>query len=95
MAENLFQTIREELKEMEPAVTAKLGPALANLQRRHDSAEYGGAPLLGVDGIVIICHGNSRARAVANAFRAAANYARTQVNREIVETVAKMKEGGE
>jgi glycerol-3-phosphate acyltransferase PlsX len=95
MAENLFQTIREELKEMEPAVTAKLGPALADLQRRHDSAEYGGAPLLGVDGIVIICHGNSEARAIANAFRAAATYARTQVNREIVETVARMKEARE
>ena len=95
MAENLFQTIREELKEMEPAVTAKLAPALANLQRRHDSAEYGGAPLLGVDGIVIICHGNSKARAIASAFRAAATYARTQVNREIVETVAKMKEARE
>ncbi|MCX5655972.1 MAG: phosphate acyltransferase PlsX, partial [Planctomycetota bacterium] len=48
----------------------------------------GGAPLLGVDGVVIICHGNSHARAVANASRVAVTYARKQVNRMIVEAVA-------
>jgi len=91
MAVHTFLTIREELKVLDPEVTAKLGPVLADIERRHDSAEYGGAPLLGVDGIVIICHGDSKARAVANAFRAAATCARTQVNREIVEAVAQMK----
>ncbi|GAH35180.1 unnamed protein product, partial [marine sediment metagenome] len=68
MAVNTFRTIREELKALDPEVTAKLDPVLADVERRHDSAEYGGAPLLGVDGIVIICHGDSKARAVANAF---------------------------
>jgi glycerol-3-phosphate acyltransferase PlsX len=91
MAESLFLSLREELKTLDANLTARLGPVLADLARRHDSAEYGGAPLLGVDGVVIICHGNSGARAVTNAFRAAGTYARTQVNREIVEALAQLK----
>jgi len=85
---NMFQTIMQECQGLEPAVQAKLGPVLKDLQRRHDSEEYGGAPLLGVDGIVIICHGNSHARAITNALRAGATYARQQVNRMIVEEIA-------
>ena len=42
-------------------------PAFHRLQRRIDYAEYGGAPLLGVDGTVIICHGGSSVKAFRNA----------------------------
>lgn len=51
-------------------------PALEKLKARIDYAQYGGAPLLGVDGITIISHGRSDARAIANAIRAAADAAR-------------------
>jgi glycerol-3-phosphate acyltransferase PlsX len=88
LAGSMFQTIMHEVRAMEPEVKAKLGPVLAELQRRHDSEEYGGAPLLGIDGVVIICHGNSKARGITNAFRVAAAFARRQVNRMIVEEVA-------
>jgi glycerol-3-phosphate acyltransferase PlsX len=47
-----------------------LKPALRRLQRRIDYAEYGGAPLLGVDGTVIICHGGSSVKAFRNAILA-------------------------
>lgn len=47
-------------------------PALRRIARRMDYAEYGGAPLLGVDGVVIIAHGRSNARAIKNAVRVAA-----------------------
>jgi glycerol-3-phosphate acyltransferase PlsX len=86
---NMFQTIMQECAGLEPAVRGKLGPVLGELQRRHDSEEYGGAPLLGVEGIVIICHGNSKARAICNALRVAATYADHQVNRMIVEDIAR------
>ena len=85
---NMFQVIMQEFKSLDPKAAAPLGPVLKELQRRHDAEEYGGAPLLGVDGVVIICHGNSHARAVANATRVAATYARQQVNRLIVEAMA-------
>jgi phosphate acyltransferase len=85
---NMFQVITDSVKGVDPAALAKLGPALQELRRRHDSEEYGGAPLLGVDGIVIKCHGNSKARAVTNALRVASTYARNHVNDLIVEAVA-------
>jgi len=88
LVSNMFQVIMQEFKSLDPKVAAPLAPVLKELQRRHDAEEYGGAPLLGVDGVVIICHGNSHARAVANATRAAATCARQQVNRMIVEAVA-------
>jgi glycerol-3-phosphate acyltransferase PlsX len=48
-----------------------LTPTLKRIARRVDYAEYGGAPLLGVDGVVIIAHGRSNAKAIKNAIRQA------------------------
>ncbi|HLW70177.1 MAG TPA: phosphate acyltransferase PlsX [Candidatus Binataceae bacterium] len=57
---------------------------LRAIRQRLDPAEYGGAPLLGVNGVVIIAHGSSDAHAVRNAIRAAANEALVHnVNAEI------------
>jgi len=59
---------------------------LYEIRRRLDPSEYGGAPLLGVNGVAIIAHGSSSARAIRNAIRAAANEALVRhVNSEIVE----------
>jgi glycerol-3-phosphate acyltransferase PlsX len=59
--------------------------ALQNLVNRYDYSAFGGAPLLGIDGICIICHGSSGDRAIKNALGVAARYARTQLNQIIVE----------
>jgi len=48
-----------------------LAPTLKRVARRLDYAEYGGAPLLGVDGVVVIAHGRSNAKAIKNAIRQA------------------------
>jgi phosphate acyltransferase len=58
--------------------------ALQNLVKRYDYHEAGGAPLLGIDGICIICHGSSKERAIENALAMAANYARVHLNERIV-----------
>lgn len=58
--------------------------AIADLIHRHDYAAYGGAPLLGIDGICIICHGSSGDRAITNALNIAAQYARAGLNDKIV-----------
>jgi glycerol-3-phosphate acyltransferase PlsX len=50
---------------------ALLLPALKRIARRMDYAEYGGALLLGVDGVIVIGHGRSNAKAIKNAVRAA------------------------
>ncbi len=58
-------------------------PAFEALKHRLDYAEYGGAPLLGINGISIISHGRSSARAIKNAIRVAVEFARSDVNRHI------------
>ena len=59
------------------------GP-LAQFRQRLDYAEYGGAPLLGVDGVAVVAHGSSGPVAIRNAIRVAHDSARLGVNREIV-----------
>ncbi len=55
------------------------GP-LANLKRKIDYAEFGGAPLLGVNGTTMICHGRSSAKAIKNAIRRAKGMAEGRVH---------------
>ena len=52
-----------------------------------DYAEYGGAPLLGVDGVVIIGHGRSNARAIKNAIRVAGEEVESKVNQKIIQAI--------
>lgn len=59
--------------------------ALASLARQLDYAEYGGAPLLGVNGVVIIAHGSSSPKAIKNAIKVAARFVDTDLNGKIVE----------
>ncbi|BAF59927.1 MAG: phosphate acyltransferase PlsX [Pelotomaculum sp.] len=73
LAGALFKIMKEEISK---SWLAKIGtvmaePALKGFKSRLDYAEYGGAPLLGVNGISIICHGSSTAKAVKNAIRVA------------------------
>jgi glycerol-3-phosphate acyltransferase PlsX len=62
----------------------KAEQALHNLVMRYDYSAFGGAPLLGIDGICIICHGSSGDRAIKNALAIAASYARAKLNEQIV-----------
>jgi phosphate acyltransferase len=64
--------------------------AIADLIHRHDYAAYGGAPLLGIDGICIISHGSSGERAITNALGIAAQYAKVGLNDKIVAELANM-----
>lgn len=51
------------------------GPALRSFKHRLDYAEQGGAPLLGIDGLALVCHGSSHGGALKNAVHAAARFA--------------------
>ncbi|MEW6742443.1 MAG: phosphate acyltransferase PlsX [Planctomycetota bacterium] len=61
---------------------------LDRLIKRFDYAEYGGAPLLGVDGLVMICHGRSDARAISNALRVSRSFVEADVNQHIRTTLS-------
>ncbi|NTU70345.1 MAG: phosphate acyltransferase PlsX [Coriobacteriia bacterium] len=67
---------------------ATLKPAMVDLKRRLDPDTYGGAPLLGVDGVCIIGHGSSGEVAVENAIRVAAQAVRGNLTGRIAEAVA-------
>jgi len=75
---------------------AKMGYLLAkkafnNFGRRVDYAEYGGAPLLGVNGTGIVCHGRSNAKAIKNAIKVAAEMIRSKVNDHIVQLLSESR----
>jgi len=66
-----------------------LMPALLAFRRDLDYAEYGGAPLLGINGVCIICHGGSSAKAIKNAIAVAQQMVRADVNSGICQQLQK------
>lgn len=69
LAEGLFKTIIHEIKVESPELVPRFEPIVDRIWKRHDFAEYGGAPLLGVGKVSIICHGRSDRKAIMNAIR--------------------------
>ncbi len=67
-------------------------PAFSELKKSYDYEEYGGVPLLGINGISIICHGNSSAKAIKNALKVAKNMETKNVNHLIAEQLREKEE---
>lgn len=86
MAFALAELLRRELKRTfwNRMGAALLLPAFQRLRRQMDYAQYGGAPLLGVNGACFVSHGSSNAKAIRNAIAAAATFVAHEVNREIL-----------
>lgn len=80
LAEGLFKTIVHEIAEEGPNLAKSFQPVVDRIWARHDFAEYGGAPLLGINSVVIICHGRSDRRAIRNAIRTATKQLRIGIN---------------
>jgi glycerol-3-phosphate acyltransferase PlsX len=95
IAEGLFQTILAELQEDAPDLMDAFKPVLKKIYGKHDWQEYGGAPLLGVGGYCMICHGKSEARAIMNAVRVGKTIKNSGVNERIVEQIEKSIPGEE
>ncbi len=95
VSEGLVDVIKQMLREsLETTITRKIGYVLskagfADFKKRVDYSEYGGAPLLGVKGVCIICHGRSNANAIKNAIRVAAEFASAKINRRIEDELAR------
>ena len=85
LAEAIQQMLKTEIKKSWGASLASffIRPAFRAFRKRVDYAEYGGAPLLGINGVGIICHGTSSAVAIRNAIKEAAKMAECQVNAAI------------
>ncbi|MCC6424151.1 MAG: phosphate acyltransferase PlsX [Phycisphaerales bacterium] len=87
MAEGLFQTILAELQEFAPELLEQFKPVMKKIYKKHDWQEYGGAPLLGVGGYCLICHGKSDSRAIKNAIRVGKQLVNSGVNQKIVQRI--------
>jgi len=89
LADGLFKTIKRELAQANPKFAQQIQPVIDRLYAKHDYNEYGAAPLLGVDGTCMICHGSSDARAIKNAIRRARDQVTSNVNDKISEELQK------
>lgn len=93
MSEGLATSLMHMLRRvftsgLMPAMGALLArKALKNFARTIDYAEYGGAPLLGLKGLAIICHGRSNALAMTNAIKMSATFVRKETNLRLAETI--------
>lgn len=91
-------------KEIRKSLWARIGylfmkRVLESSKRRFDYSEYGGVPLLGINGTCFVCHGHSSPKAIKNAIRAAGEYVRGDLNRLLIEALRdnqelKMSGGG-
>lgn len=88
----LLKTVK---KVMMTNIKTKLGALLIkkelkNTLRSFDASEYGGAPLLGIRGVVIKCHGNSTEKEICNALLQACNYVESGINERIAKAFEKV-----
>jgi glycerol-3-phosphate acyltransferase PlsX len=90
----IVQAIRTELRTSwwTSLLALGLAPAFSRVRRRMDYAEFGGAPLLGINGVCIIAHGRSNPRAIRNAIRVAAESVHGSVVERIRAGVAEVAE---
>jgi glycerol-3-phosphate acyltransferase PlsX len=91
LASGLFKTIAHEIFETDPDLAMKFEPVVKSIYKKHDYHEYGGAPLLGANGICLICHGSSEARTIVSAVRNAQKFAALDINNGIVEALSKIE----
>jgi glycerol-3-phosphate acyltransferase PlsX len=89
LAEAVGSMLREEIQK---SIFCKIGyllarPAFSRFKKKVDYAEYGGAPLLGINGVGMICHGGSNVKAIKNAIHFASDYAAKAVNQRMAEKI--------
>jgi glycerol-3-phosphate acyltransferase PlsX len=84
LSSGIFKKIRHEIENLDPELAGKFEPIVRKLYESYDYHEYGGAPLLGVNGLCLICHGSSKARTITNAIRRALMYHNAEVNECII-----------
>jgi len=89
IAEEFVNLFRDEILKypMRKMALILFKGAFRDIKKKIDYAEYGGAPLLGVDGCSIICHGSSNAKAISNAIRVAGEFVEKKINQQIKESL--------
>ena len=92
MAKSLFQAIAQEIFELDPNLAIQFEPVVKQIYAKNDYHEYGGAPLLGVNGAMMIAHGSSESRTITAAIRNAREFIAHGVNDHIVKRIAEVEQ---
>ncbi len=94
LARSLFMGIAQQIFSIDPDLALKLEPVVKEIYRRADYHEHGGAPLLGVNGGMIIAHGSSEPRSIKAAIRKMREFVTTGVNEAIIARIAEVERLG-
>jgi len=91
LADAIIKMLKREIAHLTAGRIAYLlmKPALKNFKKKTDYDEYGGAPLLGINGTCIISHGRSTAKAIRNAMRVASDLAEKEVHETVATAIEK------
>ncbi|MBN1592096.1 MAG: phosphate acyltransferase PlsX [Candidatus Coatesbacteria bacterium] len=87
VAETVLGMMKDALSSslMSKAGAALVKPSLQRLKKQMDYSEYGGAILLGVNGVCVICHGGSNTKAIRNALKRAHDFSESEMTEQIAE----------
>ena len=85
LVDGLFKAIKHELMQEKLRLALKFKPVMERIYRKYDYNEYGGAPLLGIKGTAVICHGSSESRTIKNAIFTSLKYHTEKINDKITE----------
>ena len=85
VVDGLFKAIKYELMAEKLRLAMKFKPVITRIYKKYDYNEYGGAPLLGVNGTAIICHGASKSKTIKNAILVSKKFYTQKINEKITE----------
>ncbi len=89
LVDGLFKAVKHELLQEKLTLALKFKPVMTRIYKRYDYNEYGGAPLLGVNGTALISHGSSKSITIRNAILAAKKSYAQKINNRIQEHLSK------
>ena len=95
LAKSLLAAIAHEIFELDPELAIRFEPVVKQIYAKNDYHELGGAPLLGVNGVMMIAHGSSEPRTIRASIRNSFQYLRAHVNEAIAERLAEVGHIGE
>jgi len=88
LVDGLFKAIKNELMDEKIRLAMKFKSVMKRIYKKYDYNTYGGAPLLGVNGTALICHGASESRTIKNAILASKRFNTEKINDKIVECLS-------
>jgi len=92
LSEGIFRSIGREVKRIAPDLAIQFADVVKKIYSQHDYHEYGGAPLLGVNGICFIAHGTSESRTIVNTINRVREFNKAGINNAIIQRLGAMEE---